>query len=361
MTSWSTDNFLGGEADRWLSMRESVFKDIQPFLSASLAQLPATDLTALSNGAKLVEKLNSRMRGQTESIVAKILTENASWDMSFSAKAIGLQAGIAEEFMFGLSPAWESLQKSMAETQLWTDAFKKNAVQQFVDIWSGYAADIAEGFRSAQRYGLPKNLWDLDDDLTVRDIRLFLDEDAYPLYHVPRASIVNSLIRADSLAQRRNVLNNKASQIVEDCESALDTLDQKSFKDEIEQVRQSIGAYEHELVRPAQTGVTIVLDSLFNRALRLKCVQTEIKNQGELGKEALAKLKTSDFLVWAPVRRAHLEFDGSNGAPPPRLYSRHGTVHSVQKRQYSKRNVVFALLVVTSLMVWVDERESLID
>lgn len=357
MVVWDPQWFTGGVPDRWLKMQEEMTAP----LAAFKAQQQLADLSGLTRGAGVMEAINEQMRLDTSAAISSFMSLVDLRNSQLAEQMAGFRAGIAEKFMMSSSPAMEAIQQQLAEASSWSEAFKDRFLKQYDDLFKGFAIDVAQRIGKLQRYALPDNLWDLDDDLSVRDIRSFLNEDPYPVYNVPRASIVSKFIKAQAPGERRELLNRKDMPILQDCEKALDSLDQQSFADEIDHVLQSIEAYNHGLVRPAQTGLTIVLDSLFNRAMRLKTVQTEVKNQGELGEKALAKLQTADFLVWAPVRQAHLEFDGRKSEPPPRQYSRHGTVHSVQKRQYSKRNVVYALLVVTSLMTWLDEREPLVE
>lgn len=47
---------------------------------------------------------------------------------------------------------------------------------------------------------------------------------------------------------------------------------------------------------------------------------------------------------------AHGEFWPDKGDKIPRSYSRHGSVHGVSRRQYSRINAVLALMHVVSLL-----------
>ena len=59
--------------------------------------------------------------------------------------------------------------------------------------------------------------------------------------------------------------------------------------------------------------------------------------------------------VWLPIWHAHEQFWKDKGDAVPRTFSRHASVHGASKTQYSKRNCVQVLMLVTSLIGYTDQ------
>ena len=68
-----------------------------------------------------------------------------------------------------------------------------------------------------------------------------------------------------------------------------------------------------------------------------------------------------EAMVWLPIWNAHEQFWKHKGDQVPRHYSRHASVHGVSSRQFSKRNCVQVLMLVTSLIGYADRFMRLID
>lgn len=199
---------------------------------------------------------------------------------------------------------------------------------------------------------LPSNLQDCGEEVNFSEIISFLQQEGIPLYLVPRKRIVVRLIRAQNTAARRQVLSACHDQIVEDCVSVLGTVVNDWAGDELSFILDAIGAMRAGFVRSAQAMLTAVLDTLIRRFVPDPKVRRSLTNHrnGANVPDVFDDLNLRQELVWLPIWNAHKAFWVDKGDLVPRVYSRHASVHGVSKRQFSKRNCVQVLMLVTSLV-----------
>lgn len=207
------------------------------------------------------------------------------------------------------------------------------------------------------RHWLPQNLEELGDEFDPEQIIDLVKEEPIPLYLVPRLKTSESLLRAPDKASRRSILNQRANTIIEDCESVIESIDSSHFADEIDQLSQAIDAYRNGLVRVSQSALATALDAITKSAVALSPGVTKaVTQQGnQHGERELEQIGIHGALVWSPIRRAFGRFNPEKGDKVPHEFSRHATVHSLEKRQYSKRNAIQALMLATSLLGYVND------
>lgn len=209
---------------------------------------------------------------------------------------------------------------------------------------------------------IPDNLGELGvtvDDLD--EIALTL-HDGIPLYWVPRARIARRLIAATTIQQRRKIIGDEIPAIIDDCLNALELVSSGDYLYEADRVRE---ASELVLTHPAaaQALAMTILDSLmFQVRIRSGDVRgliLEEKNRTKYGHEEAAREALQDVLghrgvlALAPVRPLFKQFRATD--PPgeiPRPLNRHATLHRVHPYQYSKRNATIALMMASSVLVY---------
>lgn len=199
---------------------------------------------------------------------------------------------------------------------------------------------------------LPSNLQDCGKEVNLDEIVSFLQQEGIPLYLVPRKCIVVRLLRAQNTAARRQVLSACCDQIVEDCVCILETVAEDWDGDELSFIVDAIGAMRAGFVRSAQAMLTAVLDTLIRRFvpdLKMRRSLTNHRNGANVP-DVFDGLNLRQGLVWLPIWNAHKVFWVDKGDRVPRVYSRHASVHGVSRRQFSKRNCLQVLMLVTSLV-----------
>lgn len=199
---------------------------------------------------------------------------------------------------------------------------------------------------------LPLNLRRCSGELDLDEIICFLQHEGIPLYLVPRSRIVMRLVRAENTAMRRKVLSSCHNQIVEDCASVIEAISKNWAGDELAFVDDAIGAMRAGFTRSAQAMLTSVLDTLIRRFVPDPNVRRSLTNRrnGANVPDLFDDLNLRQELVWLPIWNAHQAFWIDKGDLIPRVYSRHASVHGVSRRQFSKRNCVQVLMLVTSLV-----------
>lgn len=141
-------------------------------------------------------------------------------------------------------------------------------------------------------------------------------------------------------------------QIIEDCVSILEARAEDWDGDEIAFIVDAIGAMRAGYVRSAQAMLTAVLDTLIRRFVPDPKVRRSLTNHrnGANVPDVFDDLSLRQGLVWLPIWNAHKAFWVDKGDSVPRVYSRHASVHGVSRRQFSKRNCLQVLMLVTSLV-----------
>lgn len=210
---------------------------------------------------------------------------------------------------------------------------------------------------------LPLNLRRCSGDLDLDEIICFLQHEGIPLYLVPRNRIVMRLVRAENTAMRRQVLSSCHNQIVEDCVCVIEAISKNWAGDELAFIDDAIGAMRAGFTRSAQAMLTSVLDTLIRRFVPDPNVRRSLTNRRNGGNlpDLFNDLNLRQELVWLPIWNAHQAFWIDKGDRIPRVYSRHASIHGVSRRQFSKRNCVQVLMLVTSLVGYYAQLSSFSD
>lgn len=133
--------------------------------------------------------------------------------------------------------------------------------------------------------------------------------------------------------------------------------------DELAFIDDAIGAMRAGFTRSAQAMLTSVLDTLIRRFVPDPNVRRSLTNRRNGGNlpDLFNDLNLRQELVWLPIWNAHQAFWIDKGDRIPRVYSRHASIHGVSRRQFSKRNCVQVLMLVTSLVGYYAQLSSFSD
>jgi hypothetical protein len=203
----------------------------------------------------------------------------------------------------------------------------------------------------------PENLIEVGNSLTIEQALKMAKRDGIPLYGVPGKSVILELVEAGSRVSRRKILVKYQKSIFEDCKTVLNKISSEYALEKKFFILAGLNALENGHVEAAQALFTNILDTVHQNFWGLKKQsRTAISNHAE-GDELPQLIKNMDFLdilVFAPIWNSHMKFFGHAGEEPPAEYSRHASVHGVSRRQYKLENYIQALMLVTSLLIYVD-------
>lgn len=299
--------------------------------------------------------------------VGQPISATAMHSLIPAAKALSEQISTMETLKRSLAPALNSIDSLRA--QINNLPFKISIPQfkiQTLDIFTADQQHFNKLFKSLlkdlqriqdhvdkiRRTWLPQNLIDVLDELTISEIAQFAHEEAIGVYGAPRASILVKLVRSNTTAERRKLLNTYYEQILDDCEKLISSENVKSKVPESEFVLEAISCIRDKHPQPAQALLTVTLDSLIIKLIPDKPAREKItvhKPEADAPLDAETE-SLRQLLTWLPVWNAHKAFRPWTADKPPREFNRHASVHYVRNRQYSKRNCIQALLLTTGVI-----------
>ncbi len=215
-------------------------------------------------------------------------------------------------------------------------------------------ASIAKSMRSVF---YPPNLRDIPD-LKLSDVELVLEE-GIPLYHVPSQPIAEKLLRATDARKRREIIGKAFDQIIQDCEEALSGCIHPAFQYEVESTREAISVIRAGHLKAGQALASTVMDSLLWRwgdsnEDDWKLVTRKQRPKKGATARQMEELTVKTHIVMMPAYVAHTSFNPRKSAqhPIPQGFNRHASLHRISFRQYSKRNTAIAMMLATSLLVF---------
>ncbi|MEV0059388.1 hypothetical protein [Nocardia sp. NPDC050718] len=213
-----------------------------------------------------------------------------------------------------------------------------------------------KAFQGLNRALLPPNLKEHADEIWASDVHEFVEREGIPLYLVPRGRTALRLLRAKDRAGQRRVLGDCYESLIEDCAVVLEQADHEVIRDELSFALDGLGAMRVGHTRSAQAMFTVTLDTLIYRFYPDRKARGVITNRkkGAGVPEEIDEMGVREAFVWLPIWNAHEEFWKHKGDRVPHYYSRHASVHGVSSRQFSKRNCIQVLMLVTSLIGYAD-------
>lgn len=342
---------LNAEAAKMFASIREPMKAMLPFTSAyarnivepSNLRLPEQMKSVLPNYDALLknalEPYNERDKSQVASIVASLPTFTAPM-IDFPALKI-----------VGASPEFGSMLKQIASHHSAILDGLRGSLKPL------FGPEMLRGFNRAL---LPPNLRSHADEINAFEVHEFLEQEGIPLYLVPRGRTALRLLRAQDRPGRRRVLGDCYESITDDCAIVLEQANRDVVGDEVEFALDGLGAMRSGHFRSAQAMFTVTLDTLIYRFYPDLAARRAIKNRrkGADVPDVIGEMGLYEAMVWLPIWNAHEQFWKHEGDKVPNYYSRHASVHGVSKRQYSKRNCVQVLMLITSLIGYADRLMS---
>ena len=203
---------------------------------------------------------------------------------------------------------------------------------------------------------LPENLVALSEEVAWERFIDLVHEDGIPLYAIPRSDTVLKLVRADGLEERRSVLIECRKSIFEDCRSALNGLRSDYSQEMGEFVLSGLDALENGYSDAAQALFTNTMDTVHQKIRPDRDDRKDITHhaKGDEVPESFSDMSIGDNLIFAALWNSHITFWPHRGEESPAEYSRHASVHGVSRQQYNLENCIKVLMLVTSLLVYID-------
>lgn len=240
-----------------------------------------------------------------------------------------------------------------------SNGFAKLA-QQVATQHSTWLKTLGPTLESLKRNYYPPNLRQIDG-LRWEDVESVVMVDGIALYGVPRSSIAEALIRADSAAERRDILGLRWKAISADCRAAIERCESAATASYIPMAQAALDAFDagHSAAAQALTGA--LLDAMVNTYFgRDRHLYTPDKH-GKRTNAAYDEFSANEYIALAPIWQAWQKFFPDEGLPIPRTFSRNATAHTVSAKQYTKRNAVQSLMIASSLIYFFDREAARVN
>ncbi len=177
-----------------------------------------------------------------------------------------------------------------------------------------------------------------------------------PLAWVPRSAIVDALLASDTLQERALLLDERLTDILDDCEAVLVDIPHEWAKECVA----AISALRAGFEGPAQSHAGNIIDSI---VLRLHGRNGRDRAKARAGEpfDGIPLRLASESLALRPLYRAFVKWWPGQGDPPPEHFARHTTAHAVgHPGLFHRRHALVAVMFATSLTVqfWDDDVDA---
>ncbi|TCK25224.1 hypothetical protein [Pseudonocardia endophytica] len=208
--------------------------------------------------------------------------------------------------------------------------------------------------------GLPPNWQELND--MVRISELFdITEAGYPTAWVPRASILNQLIQAETDDERGQIFAGHQAEIIEDCRTVIADVVDEDLVELAEMLEEMLTVAEGGHLVAAQALAASIFDTTLRFTIepeRISGYYAKVKAEIEDHKENASLSELRWGLVHIPAVAALKMFNAPAGDPVPDRFNRHASAHAVGRVQYSPANALIAVTLATSLVREAQEQIS---
>ena len=220
--------------------------------------------------------------------------------------------------------------------------------------------EVLESFKERTKK-FPENLIESGANITLKQVLEVVKGDGIPLYAVPRMNTVLELVEADNGARRREILVKYQESIFEDCKTALNKVSSEYAQEMRFFILAGIDALENGHAEAAQALFTNTLDTVHQNFWGQDSKSRRAianRSRDSVVPEVIVKMNFLDAFVFYPIWNSHMMFWVHKGDSLPVEYSRHASVHGVSRRQYKLENCIQVLMLVTSLLIYVDNIEK---
>ncbi len=202
------------------------------------------------------------------------------------------------------------------------------------------------GLLEQLRRDQPPN-WPHDVDLDrVKEV---IHDDGIPLVWVPREKIVREVLVAPDRHARVAVLLAHSDELIDDCRTVLDAVDEPSLSGQLPLAKQAVEAFAAGYPEAAQALGVTVTETAVARSL-LGSDYRKVKNQVLFDPELVPYAELRLRAALAPIHRFYTAWRPNSGEPAPEGLSRHVTVHQADLMHYTPRNALIAMLLVSSVL-----------
>jgi hypothetical protein len=206
----------------------------------------------------------------------------------------------------------------------------------------------------ARRAQMPSN-W--PDGLSENLSRLveIVNGEGIPVAWVPRAPILEALISAESSTARSELLISRRDEILEDCEDWAEHLDDELVLAHLPVAKKVLRACRDGHWEVAAISAVFVVHTIVE-SLQWVSDRQRVEKHHRLTMD-LPFSKLLEQATRAPLVLFYDDWSPKSGKPRPTHLTRHVVSHQLGEDQVSARNCVVAVMLMTSLLVTIEQLE----
>ncbi|WP_349269129.1 hypothetical protein MPNTM1_04554 [Mycolicibacterium parafortuitum] len=232
-----------------------------------------------------------------------------------------------------------------------TEQFAQSALEAFRTMQT--PIDNLKKFQQQMAEIFPKNWRGVPFD--ADRMQEVLETDGIPIVHVPRSSIVKTILDADDFETRVKIIEGNMDDIADDCEKALEVEFDSWFDKHVPLARRAIEAYRNGHHEAAQALAVSVCDTYFKKFLVGKSYK-KMATAVSMDEANTGSIAVSFNVLYALVPGVSFltEWRPESATEPPTKFSRHVSIHFANVDQMTKFNATLAIMFMTSLTVAID-------
>lgn len=319
-----------------------------PKINLPKVVLPESTLKSLAAISSIAERQQAILR----SAMKPLVDSRGAWQKQFSSinSDIFKSSALAQSTINALTgQLYKNVDFGLSDT------FAKIA-QQVASQQSEWIKTLGPSLERMKLAFYPSNLRSIEG-LRWEDVESVVMVDGIALYGVPRTAIAEALIRADSASKRRDILGRRWTAISADCRAAIVACGSGAVSPYTPVALKALDALDAGHAEAAQALAGSLMDSMVNIYFGKDRYLYTPDKRGRRTNAAYDEFTAHEYIALAPVWQAWQKYFPDEGLPIPHTFSRNATAHTVSSKQYSRRNAVQGLMIVSSLIHYFD-RES---
>ncbi len=217
------------------------------------------------------------------------------------------------------------------------------------DVLRGFDWDAFE-----RRIRVPRN-WPTAYEQYLPGLVSMVNDEGIPVAWVPRWELLETLLGSSDAEARSLLLVKHRDEILYDCEAALDDVSDLSLMPLMPTVQELFAASRYGLWKVAAISAVAITHSIVER-LEWVSVRQQVWKHHAL-QESVSLADVMERATRGPLVLFYDDWNPKSRRPRPTHLTRHVVSHRFGPEQVAERNCVVAVMLLTSLMVTVDQLE----
>lgn len=215
--------------------------------------------------------------------------------------------------------------------------------------------DVLRGFdwnAFERRIRVPRN-WPTAYERHLPGLVSMVNDEGIPVAWVPRWELLEELLGAPDATARSLLLVKHRDEILDDCDAALADVSDPTLTPFTPTVQEVISASRYGLWKVAAISAVAITHSIVER-LEWVSASQQVKKHHAL-KENVSLAEVMERATRGPLVLFYDDWNPKSRRPRPTHLTRHVVSHQFGPEQVVERNCVVAVMLLTSLMVTVDQ------